>query len=112
MASKKAKGKRYSAEEKQQILDFVAEVNGEKGRGGQSAAAKKFGISQLTISNWIKAGGSPAAAKKARRGVKSSTGDGVGKAIEKLGELHKEIASRRKELQALEVQFEELKAKI
>ncbi len=53
MAAKKAatkKGKRYSDEEKAKILAY-AEA---QGRGGQSAAAKKFGVSPLTISSWKK----------------------------------------------------------
>lgn len=63
MATKKAKGKgkgtRYSAEEKAEILDFAANY----GRGGQTAAAKKFNVSPLTISNWKK---SPAAGGKSK----------------------------------------------
>ena len=51
-----AKGRRYSIKEKQEILDFVDQVNAEKGRGGQSAASKKFTISPLTISAWIRSG--------------------------------------------------------
>ena len=56
MAAKKAastKGKRYTAEEKAEVLAF-AEA---QGRGGQGAAAKKFKISPLTISTWKKAAG-------------------------------------------------------
>lgn len=55
MPAKKAakaatKGKRYTAEEKAEILAYAAA----QGRGGQSAAAKKFGVSPLTLSNWKK----------------------------------------------------------
>ena len=55
MASKKAasKGKRYTDQEKAQILAFMDA----QGRGGQSAAAKKYGVSPLTIANWRKSGG-------------------------------------------------------
>jgi hypothetical protein len=65
MAAKKAtkKGKRYSDSEKAEILNFVAQ----QGRGGATAAAKKFGISPLTLTNWKKAlGGSP---KKGKSGA-------------------------------------------
>ena len=47
------KGKRYTDQEKAEILAF-AEA---QGRGGASAAAKKFKVSPLTISNWRKAAG-------------------------------------------------------
>lgn len=57
MAAKKAKGRgkgtRYSAEQKAEILDFAATY----GRGGQTAAALKFNVSPLTISNWKKSAG-------------------------------------------------------
>lgn len=48
-----SRGKRYSDAEKAEILAFVDS----QGRGGQSAAAKKYGISALTISKWRQTGG-------------------------------------------------------
>ena len=65
MAAKKAankKGKRYSDVEKAEILNFIAG----QGRGGATRAAKKFGISPLTLSNWKKASGG--SLKKAKSG--------------------------------------------
>lgn len=55
MAAKKTKSKgiRYTPEQKAEILAF-AEA---QGRGGQSAAAKKFGVSPITLSSWKKAAG-------------------------------------------------------
>ena len=41
MAKKKTtKGKRYTAEEKQEVIDYVISVDGENGRGGVAAAAR------------------------------------------------------------------------
>jgi transposase-like protein len=60
------KGKRYTDEQKQEVVQFVEKHNQENGRGGQSAASSKFGVSQLTISGWLKGSGSPAASKKAK----------------------------------------------
>jgi hypothetical protein len=65
MAAKKAankKGKRYSDAEKAEILNFIAQ----QGRGGATQAAKKFGISPLTLTNWKKASG--ASPKKSKSG--------------------------------------------
>ena len=61
MAAKKAakKGKRYSDAEKAEILGFIEK----QGRGGATLAAKKFGISPLTLTNWKKAAGKGGAAK-------------------------------------------------
>jgi len=70
------KGKRYSASEKQEILDFVAATNAKKGRGGQTAAAAKYGVAALTIAGWIKATGKgakkPVAKKAAKAPVKKT----------------------------------------
>ncbi len=121
MASKKTtKGKRYSVEEKQEIIDYVAQVNAEKGRGGQSEASKKFGVSPLTISTWIKKGGATKAAKPGRKpgrkpgkasasaAPRGSKGD-VGSVLAQLAKLDGEIAAKRQELSNLETKFESLK---
>ena len=53
--SKKApQGTRYTDDQKQAVLAYVAEVNAKKGRGGMSAAARKFKITPLTVSTWIR----------------------------------------------------------
>jgi transposase-like protein len=58
-----SKGKRYTEEEKAEILKFINQVNSDKGRGGQSAASKKYGISQLTLSSWMKKAANPGTPK-------------------------------------------------
>lgn len=66
-AAKKAgskKGVRYTTEQKQEVVDFVASYNEANGRGGQSQAAKKYNLSVLTVSAWLKAlGGKKKGAK-------------------------------------------------
>lgn len=112
MAAKKAsKGKRYTQEEKQSVIDFVNNHNAEKGRGGITAAAKKFGASALTISSWLKS--APAGGKTAKASAGRSAAFADGKRSKVLGELYKldqEISSRRAELKTLEAKFEKLKA--
>lgn len=69
MAAKKAsKGKRYSDAEKAEILAFIDNYGG---RGGQSAAAKKFKVSQLTLANWRKSAGNGPTKAKAASGAAS-----------------------------------------
>ena len=109
MSSKKhrlnaAKGRRYTAAEKAEILAFVDKVNAEKGRGGQSAASKKFKISQLTISAWIRSGASGSATLK-----EGSASGPIGKKLAKLQSLHDEITKREKELAKLRATFQSLK---
>lgn len=73
-----SKGVRYTDEQKKEVVDFALAHNAEKGRGGQSKAAAKFKISQLTVAAWLKAAGgsAPKAAKSnkvAAKPVKAKT---------------------------------------
>ena len=86
------------------------QVNAAKGRGGQSAAAKKFGVSLLTIGSWLKAAGKSARPKAAKKAAAKPTGRG--KVLEQLAALDQEIAKRRKELEALEAKFQKLKGNL
>lgn len=109
MAAKKTtKGKRYTAEEKQSVVDFVNSHNEANGRGGVTAAVKKFGTSALTISAWVKSSGG-ASVGKGRKVAKSSAGGRSG-VLAELSKLDGMIAAKRKELDALEVRFERLKS--
>ncbi len=67
MAAKKPslKGKRYTDAEKAEILNFIESY----GRGGASAAAKKFGVSPLTISSWRKSTGGTSSKAKATTAI-------------------------------------------
>ena len=131
MASKKSnKGKRYTDEEKQEIVDFVNEYNAAKGRGGAANASKKFGVSQLTIGAWLKKGKGgatkkvKAAAKKATKGAKRGrppgrpakaavvASGGRAKVLAALAKADEAIAAKRAELDALEAKFEQLKASL
>jgi phosphoserine phosphatase len=49
------KGKRYTTAEKKEILQFIADYDSKKGRGGQTQAAKQYGVTVLTLANWRKA---------------------------------------------------------
>jgi hypothetical protein len=77
MSTKKKKtaptGVRYSAKQKKEVIDFVKAYNSTKGRGGQSAATRKFNITPLTISGWLKAAGVKSPQRAARRIAKPAT---------------------------------------
>jgi len=68
-----ATGVRYTDVQKKEVVDFVVQYNSQNGRGGQSKAAKKFKVTPLTISAWIKAAGATKAAKpSAKKAVKAT----------------------------------------
>lgn len=125
-AKKASKGKRYSLAEKQKVIEFVNEVNASKGRGGQSAASKKFGISPLTISSWLKSGGAapkkpgrkpgrkpgPKPGPKPAETVAVAAGGSLEEKLDQLKSLAKEIDSTQKQLGDLQKKFDGLKASL
>ena len=100
----KAKGKRYSAAEKAKVLAMVEKVNAEKGRGGITAAAAKFGVTPLTISAWLRNAGI-----STRGGAKSQAGPEV---FRRLAELHETIIKTEDELASLKQEYAALKRKL
>lgn len=126
---KVVRGKRYTAEEKTNIIAFITEHNASKGRGGQSAAAAKFGISPITLASWLKKSGvktkgkatkakksaarKPAAKsskKSAAKSVKSS--GGIQKKLSALLTLGQEIEKLERTLKTKRAQFDSLKASL
>jgi transposase-like protein len=108
--AKKTKGKRYTKEEKQKVLDFADSVDAEKGRGGVAAAAREFGVTPLTITSWRKkaegAGSSPSSAKGSRGATAQS------RALHRLGEILDEIDTKKSEISSLEKEYAKLKKKV
>ena len=73
------KGKRYTDAEKQEVVSFAQKVNADNGRGGQAAAARKFGISVITVSTWLKSSATattPAEVAKVAKVAKKSVRQG------------------------------------
>lgn len=48
------RGKRYTTAFKSKVVKYVSDYNSKHGRGGQSQAAKKFELSQLTVASWLR----------------------------------------------------------
>ena len=103
-AAKKAK--RYAEDFKKQVLDFVEGV----GRGGVAQAAKKFGVSPLSISNWKKKlglGGSSGSSPKAVSRPASRD-----QLLASLSKLSAKLAANEKEHAVLQKEFDQLKSKL
>jgi len=103
-AKASARGTRYSTKEKANILLFVDKFNAKNGRGGAAEAARKFGITQLTISKWMKETGAPAPKRK-------SSID-FDKTVKRLTDIHKEMASLQSKLDDLRKEYVELKGSL
>lgn len=115
------RGTRYTDKQKAEIIDFVNKVNSEKGRGGQTIASKKFKISPITISSWLKKSGAkkttgkkrslPAKASKTSASKTSSTSS-FGKKLAKLQSLNKQIERAEADLAKMKGEFDALKASL
>lgn len=124
MSTKKAiRSKRYSAEEKSKIIAFVNEHNAKNKRGGQLTAAKKFGISQLTIATWLKKSGGKSTGKAAAaKGTKKTAAKSASKTVTAKGSMQKklnsllslgkEIEKLERDLKAKRNQFDSIKASL
>lgn len=111
-SNKKAlRGKRYTDEEKNDVLAFVQKYNDDNGRGGQSAASKKYGISQLTIASWLKSD-APASGKRGRKAASAKGGRGgsFSSKLNTLSALANQIDKAESELAKLKAKFNSLKA--
>lgn len=111
----KGAGKRYSAAEKQEVIDFVNSYNASNGRGGQSEAARKFNISILTVSAWLKKSGSKVAkGSKAVAAGKSSAkvSSALTAKVASLIQMSDRIQKAELELAKLRAGYESLKASI
>ena len=105
-----SKGKRYTPAERKKVISFVESVNAKKGRGGVTAAVKKFGVTALTISTWIKKEGE--AAKKGNVKVTSHAKGTSTDVLDQLVALRDEISGLESQLAAKRSQFDTLKGKL
>lgn len=116
--------KRYSSDQKKEIVAFVEKHDTEIGRGGKSAAVAKYGISPISLSAWIKSTGGPVSTGKTRgrkpgsknrskevKVVAAKRGDFTGK-IKELTSLASQIDKAESDLGNLRAKFQALKASL
>ena len=125
---------KYDQKTKDEVIAFIQTYNEEKGRGGQSAAVKKWNLNPVTVKSWLsKAGvetpgrggkkkrkpgkpGRPAkAVKAANPGRKPGRKPGRPSVIAGAGDLAatlNRMVAIRSEIAALEGEYAKLKAKL
>lgn len=121
MAANSAKGKqgkRYSIEEKAEIIEFIANYNAANKRGGMKTASEKYGVSVVTLSNWSKKKKGPkgrktkvktrakkASAPKVAVAAAKEMGDNPDAIISRLQAIRSEIATLEKEYNMIKKQL-------
>jgi len=119
------RGVRYAPEHKAEVVKFVSDYNAANGRGGQNQAAKKFKLSILTVSAWLKAAGSkpakvaakgktPKAAKaaKAPKAAKAAAPSGLSAKVAALIAVNGQVAAAERELEKLYAKQDSLMASL
>lgn len=101
-----SKAKRYTPSQKTEILNFIAQFNNKNGRGGQTAAAKKFGVSQLSLSKWVNEGTAPARAGRPAKGAAVAKSKDLDKKLAQLKKLNGQISKAEQDLVSLKDQFQ------
>jgi hypothetical protein len=69
---------RYDQKTKDEVIAFIQSYNEEKGRGGQSAAVKKWDLNPVTVKSWLSKAG---VETPGRRGKKKGKAGKAGKAV-------------------------------
>lgn len=113
--AKGGRGSRYSADFKREVVDFVNNHNAAKGRGGQSAASRKFKVSILTVSSWLKKGGAKAKPGRKAASAKAATGKGdagLAAKVKSLIQLGAEVRKAEASVEQLRAKYDALSASI
>lgn len=106
-SGKSKMGVRYPAERKQEVVKFVTSYNAANGRGGQNQAAKKFGLSVLTVSAWLKASGYKAP-KVTTKPVVKKAAKAPKKSVKKVSKKGAKSSKAMSELEALKAAIRKL----
>ncbi len=120
MADKSAtgnQGKRYSVEEKAEIVAFIVAYDAEHKRGGMKAASDKYGVSVVTLSNWKRKDKGPkrrkAKGKKVTAKKSVTTGTTTAKvAADSPEAILSRLQAIRAEIHKLEKEYDGLKKKL
>jgi len=110
-------GKRYSADEKAEIVAYIVAYDAENKRGGMKAASDKYGVSVVTLSNWKKKDKGPKKRKtKAKKAVAKKTIKASATHARVVTDTPEAILSRlqaiRSEIYTLEKEYDGLKKKL
>lgn len=114
---------RYTDEKKKEVVEFVKNYDQQNGRGGQSAARKKFEINPISIKKWCVEQGytTPSSKKKGKKPTKRSTKTPAAVAAKsaaapvKAGSRSTTLAKMTKiqaQIESLQSEFDSLKAQL
>jgi len=107
--------KRYDQKTKDEVVAFIQKYNDENGRGGQSAAAKKYKLNPITVRSWMERAGvatpGKSSKRKKRAGRKArATPARNASAPKSTSAALKRMVKLQEQIEALQAEYDSLKS--
>ena len=107
--------KRYDQKTKDEVVAFIQKYNDENGRGGQSAAAKKYKLNPITVRSWMEKAGvatpGKSSKRKKRAGRKArATPARNASAPKSTSAALKRMVKLQEQIEALQAEYDSLKS--
>ena len=106
---------RYDQKTKDEVVSFIKDYNEHNGRGGQSAAAKKWNLNPITVKAWLEKAGVPTpgkTAKKKKNGVVARRNGKVAKNGSNKSDALRRMVEIQDKIEALQGEYDGLKARL
>ncbi|MCG8601100.1 MAG: hypothetical protein MI807_13235 [Verrucomicrobiales bacterium] len=109
---------RYDQKTKDEVVAFIQSFNEENGRGGQSAAAKKYKLNPITVRAWMEKAGVATPGKSSRKkkkgGRKTAASNSIRRsaAPKSTSAALKRMVKLQEQIEDLQSEYESLKASL
>lgn len=100
---------RYDQKTKDEVVSFIQNYNEENGRGGQSAAAKKWKLNPITVKAWMEKAGVSSPAKSGKKKKKNGSAKAAA-SPRKANGSPKSVSAALKRMVQLQEQIEALQS--
>ncbi len=114
--------KRYDQKTKDEVVAFIREYNEENGRGGQSAAVKKWKLNPITVKAWLEKAGVSSPGRSAKKKRKTSPKKGFAKPAAKslprasssssVSSALKRMVEIQEQMESLQGEYNSLKSRL
>jgi hypothetical protein len=113
--------KRYDQSTKDEVVSFIQAFNEENGRGGQSAAAKKWKLNPITVKAWLEKAGVASPGKSAKKKLGKGRTASLNaspkptkstKLTGNVEDVLKRLMGIQKEIGSLQKEYDSLKSKL
>ena len=100
---------RYDQKTKDEVVSFIQNYNEENGRGGQSAAAKKWKLNPITVKAWMEKAGVSSPGKSGKKKKKNGSAKAAA-SPRKANGSPKSVSAALKRMVQLQEQIEALRS--